>query len=108
MFDLARLAALRERCFKCIDREIALDGHHKSYEGAIDIRLGNRWAPDEISLELHCYVAPVNGRGEWFESLDEFEEFLSFWERLLSAYEAGEEDSVSGVWKPFRERLKLK
>lgn len=74
-FDLVRLGYLRVKCFHLIDREIALDGHHKSYEGALAIHLGSRFNPDDSWIELSCYVAPFGGRGHNFATLDEFEAF---------------------------------
>lgn len=62
-----RLAALRERLFRCIEDELNRDGHHKSYEGALEVTLAfpcifERSQPPEWHIVWHCYVVPEEGR----------------------------------------------
>ena len=81
--DFKRLNQLRHRMFKLIDREISRIGHHKSYEGAINICLGNRWKPDEFYYEVNCYCSPVIESRSWcFDELDELETKLDEWEAV--------------------------
>lgn len=81
--DFDRLNQLRHRMFGLIDREISRVGHHKSYEGNINIHLGNRWKPNEFYFELNCYCSPViNGRDWVFDTLDELEAKLDEWEAV--------------------------
>lgn len=81
--DFNRFNNLRERMFKLIDREISRVGHHKSYEGQINICFGNRWKPDEVYFELSCYCSPViEGRSWCFDELDELETKLNEWEAV--------------------------
>lgn len=81
--DFKRLNELRERMFKLIDREISRVGHHKSYEGQINIVLGSRFKPDEFYFELNCYCSPaINGRSWCFDELDELEAKLDEWEAI--------------------------
>ena len=65
--DMIRIAAARERLFRCIEDELNRDGHHKSYEGAIDITVSlpnifERNTPPQWTIEWHCYVVPESGR----------------------------------------------
>jgi hypothetical protein len=85
--DWQEFFRLREWCFQLIDRELVLDGHHKSYEGALSVHFGSRFHPEDVYLELHCYVAPVNGRGATFKTLKEFEGLLVRWEEELTTRE---------------------
>lgn len=81
--DVPRLNKLRHRMFKLIDREISRVGHHKSYEGAINICFGSRWKPDEVYYEVSCYCSPViTGRSWCFDELDELEVLLDEWEAV--------------------------
>lgn len=81
--DFDRLNKLRYRMFDLIDREISRVGHHKSYEGNINIHLGNRWKPDEFYFELNCYCSPVISGRDWvFYTLDELEAKLDEWEAV--------------------------
>lgn len=88
-----RFYRLRERVFDLI-REVD-DGYHKSYEGAVDVRIcfDNIYEADDvrdvsfIEIELHCYLL-VNGRhisfnGHSFkEAMDKFEDWLAHTEGL--------------------------
>ena len=90
-----RFYKLRERVFKLI-KEVD-DGYHKSYEGAIDIRISfaNIFEADTVEdvdfveIELHCYLL-INGRhiafdGRTFkEALDKFEVWLKHTEDIES------------------------
>lgn len=81
--DVPRLNKLRHRMFKLIDREISRVGHHKSYEGSINICFGSRWKPDEVYYEVNCYCSPViTGRSWCFDELDELEVLLDEWEAV--------------------------
>jgi hypothetical protein len=78
-----RIAVVQQRLFRCIQDELKRDGHHKSYEGAIDVSLslpnvfeqerGPRW-----TLEFHCYLL-CDGRHQSFtartlpETVSQFE-----------------------------------
>ena len=78
-----RFYKLRQRVFDLIEKED--DGYHKSYEGAIDIRVcfNSIYEVEDVydiayyEIELHCYLL-VNGRhitfhGKTFkEALDSF------------------------------------
>ena len=89
-----RFYRLRQRVFNLI-KEVD-DGYHKSYEGAIDVRIcfDNIYEADNIKdvsfveIELHCYLL-VNGRhilwdGRTFaEALDKFEDWLKNTEELV-------------------------
>lgn len=81
--DFTKLEYLRQRMFKLIDREISRVGHHKSYEGQINIVLGNRWKPEDVYFELSCYCSPViSGRSFCFNKLEELEAKLDEWEAV--------------------------
>lgn len=89
-----RFYGLRQRVFDLIRKED--DGYHKSYEGAIDVRIGfdnifeanNVRDVSFVEIELHCYLL-VNGRhirwcGRTFkEALDEFEDWLKNTEEMF-------------------------
>jgi len=82
-----RFYGLRQRVFNLIEK--VDDGYHKSYEGAIDVRIcfDNIYEAENVTdvsfieIELHCYLL-VNGRhiswnGKTFkEVLDKFEDWL--------------------------------
>lgn len=55
MGDWLKLAAYRERLFEAITRALKIDGHCKSYEGALEILAPSAFGGD-WSIELHCYV----------------------------------------------------
>ena len=83
-----RFYGLRQRVFDLIRR--IDDGYHKSYEGAVDVRIcfDNIFEADSVKdisfveIELHCYLL-VNGRhisfnGRHFkEALDKFEDWVN-------------------------------
>jgi len=88
-----RFYGLRQRVFDLI-RKID-DGYHKSYEGAVDVRIcfDNIFEADSVrdvsfvEIELHCYLL-VNGRhitfdGKTFrQALDKFEAWISHIESI--------------------------
>ena len=88
-----RFYGLRQRVFDLIEK--VDDGYHKSYEGAIDVRIcfDNIYEADNVrdvsfvEIELHCYLL-VNGRhiswdGKTFsETLDKFEDWIKDIEEL--------------------------
>jgi hypothetical protein len=62
-----RLAALRERLYRCVEDELREDSGHKSYEGAMDVTLSfpsifSRSEPPVWTITWHCYVVPESGR----------------------------------------------
>lgn len=90
-----RFYGLRQRVFNLIleyDEE-----YHKSYEGAMDVRIcfDNIYEADNVrdvsfvEIELHCYLL-VNGRhirwcgGTFKEALDEFEDWVKETEGLVN------------------------
>lgn len=88
-----RFYGLRKKVFSLIEK--VDDGYHKSYEGAIDVRIcfDNIYEADSvedisfIEIELHCYLL-INGRhiswdGRTFtEALDKFEDWLKYTEDM--------------------------
>ncbi len=84
MANEERLMTLRARLFKMIEKAIAEDPHHKSYEGAISIELPNYFEDGNFgfySINLDCYVLgwqrhyTVSGK-TFTEALDKFEKLL--------------------------------
>lgn len=82
-----RFYKLRQRVFDLIRKED--DGCHKSYEGAVGVRIcfENIYEADDVKdvsfveIELHCYLL-VNGRhitwygNDFTKALDEFEDWV--------------------------------
>ena len=64
---LARLMTLRAELFAAIKKQLARDGHCKSYEGAFAIRLPNYFEQDEAAwqITLDCYVIGPSRHYEW-------------------------------------------
>lgn len=64
---------LREDLFKQIDKALEEDGHHKSYEGTLEITCcyPNRFEengenkPNYWVIELHCYVIGPSRHYDW-------------------------------------------
>ncbi len=89
-----RFYKLRQRVFDLIGKED--DGCHKSYEGAVDVRIyfENIYEADDVKdvsfveIELHCYLL-VDGRHiTWYgydftKALDKFEEWVKDTEENL-------------------------
>lgn len=89
-----RFYGLRQRVFDLIGK--IDDGYHKSYEGAIDVRIcfDNIYEADNVrdvsfvEIELHCYLL-INGRhmswdGRTFtQALDKFEDWLKNTEEMF-------------------------
>ena len=90
--DWSRFYELRAKVFDAIKKIVEDpedDGHHKSYEGAMDVTFGfdNYFETDdvtstwEVRIELHCYLL-INGRhAEWTgktfsEALDGLEQWI--------------------------------
>jgi hypothetical protein len=93
----ARFAKLRSSLFEAIDLALKVDGHHKSYEGAltVGINLPNVFddrdgALPTVTIALSCYVIGPS-RGETWSGFT-FEEALSKAEKELGAWIA---ESVS-------------
>ena len=90
-----RFYRLRQRVFDLIREED--DGYHKSYEGAMDVRIcfdsifeaDNVRDVSFVEIELHCYLL-VNGRhiswdGNTFtQALDKFEDWVKETEGLVN------------------------
>lgn len=82
--EALRLARYRRRVMAAIGRWLAIDSHHKSYEGTIEVLMPSYfggWAEDRKSdweIHLHCYLL-CNWRHEKFcgatlgEALDKAE-----------------------------------
>ena len=65
----SRLKEAQELLFKLVEQEVAIDGHHKSYEGALNIRLPGVYEDTtDICLILSCYGCPMNGRAHYYEA----------------------------------------
>ena len=91
--EWARFYQLRQRVFDLIEK--VDEGYHKSYEGAVEVRLyfaniyesDNVKTIDGIEIELHCYLL-INGRhltweGRTFaEALNKFENWITHTERI--------------------------
>lgn len=89
-----RFYGLRQRVFDLIREED--DGYHKSYEGAIDVRIcfDNIFEADSVrdvsfvEIELHCYLL-INGRHmQWdgrnfTEALDKFDDWVKHTEEMF-------------------------
>ena len=85
---------LQSIIFNLIKREVKLDPHHKSYEGAIEVELPGLYQIG-VSLTLHCYVAEMGGTHHEYngatldECLDKLRLDLVMWEQALKDREAG-------------------
>jgi len=90
-FDMPMFFEQRKRLFSLIDRELVLDNHHKSYEGRMELCFSNRFEYDEdnptLTIELSCYVAPIDGRGASFKHQFELDNFMDKWELELKISE---------------------
>jgi hypothetical protein len=66
-----RFESLRKELFAAIDYSIKMDGHCKSYEGAMAICWPDRWS-DEYQIRLDCYVIGPGRHHYWNgKSIDE-------------------------------------
>ena len=75
--EFMRLQSLRRRLFNAIKEQLKEDCHHKSYEGAFNIRLVFKnyfetedtecaWLdPEEYVIELDCYLFGPERHYEW-------------------------------------------
>lgn len=76
MDSMIRIATAQQRIFRCIEDELREDGHHKSYEGSMEVTLSlpNFFEPGapKWTISLHCYLL-IDGRHEHWtgRSLDE-------------------------------------
>jgi hypothetical protein len=66
MDDMLRVTRAQQRIFRCIEDELRQDGHHKSYEGAIEISLSlpnyfEQSTSPQWTISLHCYLL-LDGR----------------------------------------------
>ncbi len=70
MDTMMRIAVAQQRIFRCIEDALREDGHHKSYEGSMDITMSlpNFFepGPPKWSVTLNCYLL-VSGRHEIWE-----------------------------------------
>jgi hypothetical protein len=81
--DVVALARFRERLHDAVNRSLALDGHCKSYEGAIEICTPSVF-DDEWIVKVHCYVLGPHRHysftGNRFEiALNKADEELTSW-----------------------------
>lgn len=93
MSNEERLMTLRARLFKMIEKAIAEEPHHKSYEGAISIELPNYFEDGNIgfySINLDCYV--LGWQRHYTVSGKTFAEALDKFEKLLDEFESEGED----------------
>ena len=92
--EMARLMAMRERVYRCIEDELDRDGHHKSYEGAWEVTMSipeifSRGEPIEWTVTLHCYVLDLSGRHEHWTG------------RTLAEAIAKAEHSINKICSPY-------
>jgi hypothetical protein len=81
--DINRIIKLRTRTFELIKKELEIDSHCKRYEGEIDISFGGYFDQAGLTITLHCYVAPINGRKVIFSNLEGWELLLDKWEKEI-------------------------
>lgn len=96
MTNEERIVALRARLFKMIEKAIAEDPHHKSYEGAISIELPNYFEDGSMGfydINLDCYV--LGWQRHYTVSGKTFAEALDKFEKLLDEFECEVEDGNS-------------
>lgn len=88
---LHRLAALRERLCLAIHRAIARDGHHKSYEGHMEVELPDAFG-GRCSAQLHCYVIGPSRHYGWMA--ERLHDLVNMMERDIDQWihEADEDD----------------
>lgn len=96
----ARFRALRAEVFAAIAKELAEDGHCKSYEGAMTIEFPNYFEDEATkshygwmehgawSIHLHCYLIGPNRHYTWAGK--SFEEVLHKAETDIRAWIAGD------------------
>ena len=88
--SIDRFLTLREKVFFAIQKELQMDGHHKSYEGTFEITtcypnyFDNANEPDFYTITLHCYVLGPKRHYEWVgktldEALDNAEREITEW-----------------------------
>ena len=70
--EMMRLAVLQQRAFRCIEDELRRDGHHKSYEGDMEVSLSmpGIFRDDRTpswTVSFSCYVLPFDGRHDSWE-----------------------------------------
>ena len=63
--------AFRQKVFGYIEKQLQVDGHHKSYEGAIDLSYcyPNYFEQDRgvmVVIELHCYLIGPTRHYKWY------------------------------------------
>lgn len=91
---MARVFRAQQRIYRCIEDCLKEDGHHKSYEGAMEVSLvlPNMFEQERglvWSITLHCYLL-CDGRHETWsgKSLEECCAQMEAWaDRELAEYE---------------------
>lgn len=89
---MMRIAVAQQRIFRCIEDELKEDGHHKSYEGSMEVTMSlpnffEQGSPT-WTVSLHCYLL-VDGRHDsWTAS-------------TLSEAVAKMEDAVQKICSPY-------
>ncbi len=85
---------LRNKIFELIDRSIAIDGHHKSYEGRMSIVFPNRFEDTEgvMKIKLDCYVLGPTRHYYWAgktlqEATNKARKDVDQWEKEVEIYE---------------------
>lgn len=96
--EFLALHLFRRRAFRLIKRALELDGHHKSYEGTVELRFPSYFEEEaqsgsgaerpEYTITLNCYVLGPGRHHQWSgrtiqEAVDKANESLNKWEREL-------------------------
>jgi hypothetical protein len=86
--ELNRFFSLRLKVFQAIKRELEIDSHCKSYEGAMSIQFPDYFEvlnrTENYIIELHCYVIGPSRHYSWSgktltKALDEAEKDILSW-----------------------------
>lgn len=63
---ITRLMNLRQKLFQAIERELASDGHCKSYDGTFEIGFPGYFDNDtNYRVTLHCYIIGPGRHHHW-------------------------------------------
>jgi hypothetical protein len=68
--ECLRLTALQQRVFRCIEDCLREDGHHKSYEGSMEVTMTlpnvfEQGGRIKWSVSLHCYLICDGRHDTW-------------------------------------------
>lgn len=84
---------LRKRIFELIKRSLKLDGHCKSYEGALSIHWPNYFEDSTgvMRIELACYVLGGSRHSSWegktlSEAIVKMDQDVDRWEHEISHF----------------------